>query len=431
MSKKKADVVWEELFEEYHILDEIKNNGYFIIKASQIKKVYEPRLVTKFDHSINLPKIFKKHKISILPISRGEYILSNHRMFFDFEEISNEIEQINFPAYIESVDKDVITSETVALNSSYISGMLQDFIEDENIFPTVSGRMGSGKFSFNIINDIDGKESKVDVANSQIEIDGAYEGDKYLTLVEAKQHISNDFLIRQIYFPYRVWKDKVSKEVKIVYFVYSNGIFTLYEYKFEDPNNYNSLKLIKQKKYTYEDIQINVETIQNIINTVTIVEEPEIPFPQADDFRKVINLCELAKNEDLTKEFIASEYEFNIRQSDYYTNACRYLGLMKKERSDGITYYRLTDEGESMLKSSYIERQLFLVNRILEHKIFHDVLQENFETGYSMTTNEIEDKMMSYDLYHVGMKTDVSSTYHRRASSIRGWILWILSIIEE
>ena len=57
------DTAWENLFEKYHILNEIKQNGKFTISAEQIKEFREPRLMTKFDHKINLPQIFFQNNL--------------------------------------------------------------------------------------------------------------------------------------------------------------------------------------------------------------------------------------------------------------------------------------------------------------------------------------------------------------------------------
>ena len=71
------DTAWESLFDKYHILAEIEQNGQFIISANQIKEFREPRLMTKFDHKINLPNIFASNNLSILPITRGDYVISS------------------------------------------------------------------------------------------------------------------------------------------------------------------------------------------------------------------------------------------------------------------------------------------------------------------------------------------------------------------
>ena len=65
----------------------------------------------------------------------------------------------------------------------------------------------------------------VKVANSQVEIDGGYEG---LNITyRSKNSISDDFLIRQLYYPYRLWQSKIDKNVKPIFMIYSNGIFNL------------------------------------------------------------------------------------------------------------------------------------------------------------------------------------------------------------
>ena len=58
--KTKNDIAWEKLFEKYHILDKIEENGSLAISANKIKEFREPRLMAKFDHRINLPQIFEK-----------------------------------------------------------------------------------------------------------------------------------------------------------------------------------------------------------------------------------------------------------------------------------------------------------------------------------------------------------------------------------
>lgn len=75
---------------------------------------------------------------------------------------------------------------------------MKDFLEDDYILPTVNGRMSSGQFDFDI-NTKHGLRT-VNVSNSQIEIDAAYEGASYLSLFEAKHDLADDFIVRQLYY---------------------------------------------------------------------------------------------------------------------------------------------------------------------------------------------------------------------------------------
>ena len=52
---RKNDVAWVKLFDKYDIINKIIKEGHYIIKASEIKPFREPRLMAKFDNSINLP----------------------------------------------------------------------------------------------------------------------------------------------------------------------------------------------------------------------------------------------------------------------------------------------------------------------------------------------------------------------------------------
>lgn len=426
MSESLLNNAWNKLFEKYNILDVVKEHGNFIITSKQIKEFREPRLMTKFDHSENLPDIFKENKLSIMPISRNDFIISNHQMFSELKEINNEITKIEFPDYIKSIIPSKITSEAVALNCAYLTGMLNDFLEDEKIVPTVCGRMASSKFSFEILNTLTKKYDEILVENSQIEIDGAYEGINYLSLVEAKRSINNDFLIRQLYYPYRLWTSKIKKQVKVIYFVYSNDIFSFFEYQFDDSNKYNSLKQIKQKNYSLEDVSISFTDITNISNNINYIEEPSIPFPQADSFKRVINLCELINESVVTADEITNEYEFDPRQTQYYTRAAMYLGLIEKVIINKEIKYRLSILGSKIMKMKYVNRQLAFVKQILSHQVFNQVFKEYVKNN-SLSKQEIVTIMKTCNLY----KIESDETYFRRASTITSWINWIIELKQK
>ena len=426
MSNSKNDIAWNKLFEKYKISEKVNAKGFYEIKASAINEFREARLMTKFDFKSQLPEIFSNNNFSILPISRGSYIISDFDTFKDFENNDTEITKIDFPNYLESIDFNNITSESTALNCAYVSGIIEDFVQDEELKPTVSGRMSSLSFDFNI----NSKKSllNINVNNSQIEIDGGYEGIESLNLIEAKNSISKDFLVRQVFYPYKLWGNKVSKKVRPLFLTYSNGIFHFKEYVFEDPTHYNSIKLIREKKYAIRDGAINLELIQKTLNQVKIVKEPEIPFPQADSFERVINLCELLnENKILNREYITDNYDFNVRQTNYYTDAGRYLGLIDKKQESGEIIYFLTESGQKLFNLSIIDRQQKFIELILSHLVFNKALNFYFKKGESPNKDEIVEIMKESDLYNVNSE----STFKRRSSTISSWINWILDQIEE
>lgn len=59
--KTKTEIGWESLFDKFNIINEISKNGYFEITAGDIKRISnrEPRLMTKFDNTRQLPEIMR------------------------------------------------------------------------------------------------------------------------------------------------------------------------------------------------------------------------------------------------------------------------------------------------------------------------------------------------------------------------------------
>jgi hypothetical protein len=130
----------KSFLKQYKILEKIEKHSVFEITSSQINEFREARLMTKFDHRKNLPEIFKKNKLSILPITRGSYLIARSLKLTKIlmKEILKYCKSSISSHYIESIDYENITSESTALSCAYVSGIISDFVEDEEIVPTVS-----------------------------------------------------------------------------------------------------------------------------------------------------------------------------------------------------------------------------------------------------------------------------------------------------
>lgn len=428
MSKSKNDLAWEKIFEKHKILDRILKDGHIEITATKINEFREARLMTKFDHKSQLPKLFADNRLSILPTSRGGYVIGEFETFCDFNTDDIDVSPIEFPTFLESLDYRDITSEATAINCAFVSKILHDFTEEENLLPTVSGRMSSSSFNFGI-NSPKGLFN-VNVGNSQIEIDGGYEGDNSLNLIEAKNYLSDDFLVRQLYYPFKLWSGKIQKQVRPIFLTYSNGVFHLREYAFSNIDHYNSLVLIRHRKYVVQEGSFNIEALFQIIDSTKTTKEPEIPFPQADSFERVINLCELLKQKDFTtKEEITQNYDFDARQTDYYSNAGKYLGLIDTGRDPltGQIGCFLTTKGKQVFNLNIIERQKEFVKLIVSHKAFKETLKLHLDNGEIPDKGTIVEVMKRSKLHNIGS----DSTYFRRASTIIGWTNWIINQTEE
>ena len=419
--KKSVSQLWNDIFLDYNILDEIEKNGLFKISANQIKKYKEPRLMAKFDFSKQLPEIFKNNGLGILPIKNGEYIIGRFDLF---KNISNdkydniEIKKIELSNYFESIDPDNIYSESNALNVALLSGMLKDAF-NEDFYETIQGKMRTNHFKFNIFSK-DGVVNKIDVDGVAVEIDGGYESQNKILLVEAKNSMPNDFVIRQLYYPYRFWLSKVKKELIPVFFVYDNGVYNMFIYKFCDINNYNSLQLLEIKRYMV--VNKTSEFIKNsIFNERILVNElPQdiVPFPQADSFSKLLETLELIDLGFNTAIEISEKLEFNKRQGKYYIDALRYLNFVEKDNKLGR--YRLTNAGKLVLISKVKLKNRIIIEQILAHKPFHEVYMYYYVNGV------LPNKECIKGILKDNVPELSNETINRRASTIKSWIQWII-----
>ena len=419
-----ANDAWKAIIEKYHILEHIEKDGCFPIKASQIKEFREPRLMAKWDSTDALPEVLRKNKINILPDSRSSYVLGDFLLYQEIpplDEPVTRMEHVEFPDY-ESIDINNISSEANAINVLIISGILNDFLGTGENVSTFNGRMGPGCFTFEV-DTHRGIKQKICVNNAQCEIDGGFENEASVVIMEAKNVVHEDFHIRQLYYPYRLWKDKVKKPIRLIFSVYSNRIYRLFEYRFKIPEDYSSIELVKSKNYSLQDTKITKEDLWEVRNHTTTrtdddMNDTDIPFIQANSMDRIISLLENLYENPMTGLQIAELMDFEPRQSDYYFNAGRYLGLFEKHADDKQRIVSLTPLGEKVFRLNYKKRQLKLVELILEHEIFGAFFDSMMLTGQLPDKNKIADEMRRL---HVCNESQIV----RRAGSVSGWLKWM------
>lgn len=88
--------------------------------------------------------------------------------------------------------------------------------------------------------------------------------------------------------------------------------------------------------------------------------------------------------------------------------------------------FSLTPLARKILSSSYREKQLELIKCILQHKVFNDVMKAYLLYGEMPERSHIINFMKNDSLYNVNS----DSTYSRRASTVSGWLNWIVSLCE-
>ncbi len=141
----------------------------------------------------------------------------------------------------------------------------------------------------------------------------------------------------------------------------------------------------------------------------------KVPFPQANDFEKVIAILNIDKAEKLVdKKHLSSILDMvTDRQVQYYLSACAYLGLINKVKK----FTKLANELRTLNSS---EQTIELARLIVSDKVFGNVYFSQKMYGMKLSTDEIVDIMKAR-----GVLFDSEEMYKRRAQTVASWIAWI------
>jgi hypothetical protein len=131
------------------------------------------------------------------------------------------------------------------LDYAYAASLIRTFMGDPTLVLTIRGRKYTPTIEFNV-----GKQL-IQTHSVQTEVDAGYEGKDQVVLIEAKNSNSTNTIIRQLFYPFRQWQESTSKLVSTLFFEkdHRNCIYSIWQFEFSDPNDYNSIKCVKSGKY--------------------------------------------------------------------------------------------------------------------------------------------------------------------------------------
>jgi hypothetical protein len=245
---------WAKIFKDYSILKHDFEKEPFSLSADQIKKSCqefkrtaekEVRLLCKQDTRDSRPEIFKKNDLFLLPVKNGFYNIVKGEGYVNIPTIKEKIREYDSSLDFSLDSSKVGNSEMQHLDFAYASSLIRTFMNDPSLVLTIRGRKYTPEFSFFV------KKQKIKVKGVQTEVDAGYEGKKQIVLVEAKPSGQKNTIIRQLYYPFRQWQDCTNKKVLNLFFEKNikNNTYSIWQFKFNNVKDYNSIKLVRSAKY--------------------------------------------------------------------------------------------------------------------------------------------------------------------------------------
>ncbi len=142
-----------------------------------------------------------------------------------------------------------------------------------------------------------------------------------------------------------------------------------------------------------------------------------IPFPQADDFNKIIAIVNISKKEDLNNNELIKIIlgEISDRQVNYYISAASFLGIIAIEKRKRI----FTEFGIYLRQINSVLQEVELISAILSLPVFGKVFVLKKMIG-EQNVNDIASLIKEiYPNYS-------DAICNRRAQTVLKWVEWIL-----
>lgn len=245
---------WKKIFDDYKILDHDFDKSPFSLSAAQIKKACqkyketgekEVRILCKQDSREDRPSVFIENDLFLLPVRNGFYDIIKGEGYINIPKIKDEISVYSSKLDFILDTAKIGNSEMQHLDYAYAASLIRTFTNDPSLVLTIRGRKFTPEFDFFVGTQL------IKVSSVQTEVDAGYEGKNQIVLIEAKNFSAENVIIRQLYYPFRQWQKHTKKKVITLFFDKNHGedVYSIWQFEFTDPKNYNSIKLVKSGKF--------------------------------------------------------------------------------------------------------------------------------------------------------------------------------------
>ena len=426
------DLAWEKIFSELNVLETIEKEDVFYLSASQIKTIgkREPRLMTRMESSEDRSSIFDTNDLTILQHeNRGNYIIGKFDAFQPLDYSCPTINKKVLPSWNSDINNPLHPNrEPEAILNAFNYGMISDIVGScDNELKMVSfGRRGADPFSYSIKLKNRDYPITINIASTQMELDGVFENLNYVVNIEAKINQRPDFISRQLYYPYRALSELTDKPIINVFLTATvTGSIYAHVFKVKDKGDYNSMEPVDIIRYDFFE-PISISDIREIMNGIQIVFEPtDIMFPQADSVDRLFQVLDIVKSQPgINATTIGEKMDLTGRQGAYYSAACVYLGLLKRARYGQTYKYRLTEYAKDMVEAPWKGRNMRMIEAMARHQVFYHFIKQYLDTQEAPTKKEITEWLGN----NIDKLNCENGTPARRAGTVLGWINWVVQI---
>lgn len=425
---------WNAIFEKLKILEHLKSEDFFVLSKSDCSMVFNNEFKIRIEEYFifgsleELPKIFKDNGLVLLqkfksifsicyadnymslpkltyePTLFKDTIKVLHLNTFNTSNLSFGIKLINSgilgDILASSDDSKIEISEVYSFNSVLSESLdIKPVYKSNKTFKTSLMRVGHVKLFYDFL-------IEDDSSLYCLTIHKTFFGSINKSLKFNILHSIKGFTDKSIVF-IDIFRDK-----KSIY---------LYEIVFQNENDINSIESINEMKFRFSVEEQKVKRSNFILKDQKndyFVAEELTPFPQANDFEKVIKYCDLIYSNKKQMQELISELGITSRQVTYYKDSCLFLKLIREQDRQ---IYLNTDLSKIYREGTVKQKYEYFISAIIDNESLFKCYNLYVKDNLNVTTfNQVVRN--SYNMSE--------STLKRRLSTVRSWFKWLSRIIE-
>lgn len=369
---------------------------------------WETRKMVSIGTEKKNPEVFRKHGVFATPLSRRIVAIVKGKGF-------EQIKEFEFPPHVHETDfsfPDFLRkshSEAPFLTYAFNCGLVSKFTGRPSLRSDFSGK-ARVRFTFRV----DGL-GPLRVEGAQIEVDSSFRDEGRFYLCESKYTTPDSFNIRQLYYPYRHFKDEAKqREVRNLFFAYEpeSEEYRFWEYTFRDPEDYEQIQLIHSDRYK---VQFTKDPLPLKKYAVQPVQQKAI---QANNIYFLMDVPFLVIDGIDDPQRLAQHWGIDRRQGQYYREGMETLGFIDRRGYKSV----LTSVGEEYITLSPDERVRFFVRRLVENPPVSEALHRIL-SGESLNLQDLKEITAKHDPKISG------STVGRRAECLRSYFKFIADVM--
>ena len=102
----KNEEAWQKIFDHFNLEESLMKQGFVHISANDLKEYgnREPRLMAKLDTQEMKPKIFRDLRLTIFPVTNGEYIIFKDPKLKSYYNFNSLLDKAPIEEYVPTRD---------------------------------------------------------------------------------------------------------------------------------------------------------------------------------------------------------------------------------------------------------------------------------------------------------------------------------------